>query len=89
MRVEGGVAGEDVGVGERDDGPGPGDMREDLDEVATPPSKNSMKSVTMFDTELQFIRVICYAYVVHRFGSALGREFKSWPGAFSELTKLI
>ena len=43
----------------------------------------------MFDTELQFIRVICYAYVVHRFGSALGREFKSWPGPFLELTKLI
>ena len=30
-------------------------MREDLDKVATPPSKNSMKSVTMFDTELLFI----------------------------------
>ena len=44
MRVEGGVAGEDVGVGERDDGPEARDMREDLDEVATPPSKNGSQS---------------------------------------------
>ena len=72
MRVEGGVAGEDVGVGERDDGPGPGDMREDLDEVATPPSKNSMKSVTMFDTELVAIYprdLLCAGSSPIRFGS--------------------